>query len=320
MRIFVSFASEQHNLADELALSLRSRGHTVFFAGDDLPPAQSFEERLEKGVAQSDLLIFLISPESITPGRYPLTELRFARRKWPDPNGRILPVLVEPTNKNSIPAYLRAITIYQPEGNLIAEVGAQVSELSRREGVGAFERPEKLGIRTAEWAVIAALLALPASMSLTSTDPPGFPGGALVVTFINLLALVVAYRLLISKSRKVIAAAMLVGGFWFLLLGASYFLAASIFTYSVPQEESVRLIKGFECTPYASTVYPTTCPFLGLNELKDANYEAEFLWTKRSISMMHLALIAVWILAYTALSTLVAALLASSWTAGAKRS
>src|SRR5215218_6649743 len=111
MFVFVSFASEQSNLAESLVISLRGQGHTVFFSDDSLPVAKTFDERLEKAVEQSDLMIFLVSPEAVAPGRYTLTELKFARKKWPNPSGRVLPVLIAPTSRDSIPAYLSAVTI-----------------------------------------------------------------------------------------------------------------------------------------------------------------------------------------------------------------
>jgi hypothetical protein len=97
-----------------------------------------------------------------------------------------------------------------------------------------------------------------------------------------------------------------------LILTLAYFLLASIFTYRVPSDPDVRLVKGLECTSFAATVYPTACPFLGIDALKDANYEAELLWTARTISIVHLGLIAIWIFAYLALSLLVAGFLVTA--------
>ena len=89
MRIFLTFASEQQNVADSILLALRNRGHEVFFSHDDLPPGESFDARIQKAIAKTDLLVFLVSPESVTKGRYTLTELSFARDQWPSPRGRV---------------------------------------------------------------------------------------------------------------------------------------------------------------------------------------------------------------------------------------
>jgi tetratricopeptide (TPR) repeat protein len=77
----------------------------------------------------SDIFIFLISSDSVAEGRYTLTELTFARHKWPDPNGRVLPVMGRNTPFEQIPSYLKAVTVLEPVGNITAETSAAVEGL-----------------------------------------------------------------------------------------------------------------------------------------------------------------------------------------------
>jgi hypothetical protein len=79
MRIFLSYASEQRTIAEPIAFALRGRGHKVFFDKADLPPGGNDDAQIERAIKQSDLLIFLVSPASVPPGRFTLTELAFAR-------------------------------------------------------------------------------------------------------------------------------------------------------------------------------------------------------------------------------------------------
>ena len=65
MRVFVSYAHEHREIADALALRLREAGHDLFFDREDLPPAESFDDRIRQALARSDLLVFLVSPESV---------------------------------------------------------------------------------------------------------------------------------------------------------------------------------------------------------------------------------------------------------------
>ena len=95
-----------------------------------LPPGESFDARILSAIEESDLFIFLISRESISQGRYTLTELKFAEQKWGQPAGHVLPVLVEPVPKEAIPIFLRAVTILHPQGNLTAEVAAEVARMT----------------------------------------------------------------------------------------------------------------------------------------------------------------------------------------------
>ena len=148
MRIFLTFASEQQDVADSILLALRNRGHEVFFSHDDLPPGESFDARIQKAIARSDLLIFLVSPESVSKGRYTLTELSFAREQWPSPRGRVLPVLVGPTGMASVPNYLKAVTVLEPEGNIAAETAAAVDRLSDRSRSRSIRMFALLGLAT----------------------------------------------------------------------------------------------------------------------------------------------------------------------------
>lgn len=128
--IFLSYPSSLEETAARLELSLTGEGHAVFRDRSALPPGESFDARIRAAVEESDLFVFLITPESVSPGRYTLTELKFVEQRWGHPAGRVLPVLAEATPTESIPAFLRAVTILKPHGNLVAEVAAAVARLS----------------------------------------------------------------------------------------------------------------------------------------------------------------------------------------------
>jgi hypothetical protein len=128
--IFLSYASSLDETAARIEFSLKGEGHAVFRDRTALPPGESFDARIRAAIEESDLFVFLISPESVTPGRYTLTELKFAEQKWGHPAGRVLPVLAEPTPIDAIPAFLRAVSILKPHGNLVAEVAAEVARLT----------------------------------------------------------------------------------------------------------------------------------------------------------------------------------------------
>jgi len=132
MRVFLSYAGEHRAVADSLALRLRQDGHSVFFDRDELPAAESFDNRIRKGLRRSDLLVFLISPESVATGAYAVTEMELAREHWPNPSGRVLPVMVAPTPYDQIPGYLKAVTVLEPKGNVEADVASAVERLAQK--------------------------------------------------------------------------------------------------------------------------------------------------------------------------------------------
>ncbi len=73
----------------------------------------------------------MISNNSVRGGSYALTELTLAEKKWPNPERKVLPVLIEPTDFANIPIYASICNILQPDGNVSARVRIEVNELSK---------------------------------------------------------------------------------------------------------------------------------------------------------------------------------------------
>jgi hypothetical protein len=153
MRVFISYTSEQRTLAERLTLGLRNEGHAVFFDKETLPAGASFDDRIRTALRRSHLFLFLISHASLQEGAYAQTELNFARRRWPNPAGKVLPVLAEPIAIEELPPYLRAVSVLESEGDLVADVLDAVERLSRE---------RRRGI--ARWVVAAAALLLGTSI------------------------------------------------------------------------------------------------------------------------------------------------------------
>ncbi|TVO68366.1 CHAT domain-containing protein [Denitromonas ohlonensis] len=132
MNIFLSYASDYREIADDMCCRLQAAGHEVFFDREDLPAGASFDDRIREAIDACELFIFLVSPAAVADGHYTRTELKIVSRKWPTPGWHVLPVVVAPTPLDTIPAYLRALTLMQAEGNLTAEVVLEVQERVRR--------------------------------------------------------------------------------------------------------------------------------------------------------------------------------------------
>ncbi len=152
MQIFLSYASQDRAAAQAIERGLREQGHDVFFDRDDLPAGEEFHNRIRRAIEQSDLLIFLVSPDSVDAGSYTLTELEIAEKSWKQAGGKLLPVILRPTPRETIPPFIRSVTFLQTEGHLPASVAAAVHRLAR-------ERRQKR-YRTAGVAALLAALAL----------------------------------------------------------------------------------------------------------------------------------------------------------------
>lgn len=167
MKIFLSYAHEQRLLAEEVSLSLSVRGHDVFFDRSILKAGVEYDAAIQKAVQTCDLFVFLISPDSLMPGCYALTELDFAKDKWKNPSGKVLPVMVRPTLISRIDPYLRAVTILYTQGNLPVAVAARAhtlleqkdselldippSEELQRERISAYKKLWRLTERLPKW-------------------------------------------------------------------------------------------------------------------------------------------------------------------------
>jgi hypothetical protein len=178
VQIFISFASEQKETAELIAVVLRERGYKVFFSKDTLPAAESFDVRIERAVKSSNLFIFLISPESVTKGKYTLTELAFAREKWSSPGGHVLPVMIAPTPMNTIPVYLRSVSLFEPEGNVATDTAVQADKIlkkaNRRDVVSVAIAGAVTGVITYLVLVhLPTLLQFPFLISLGKDGPTG---------------------------------------------------------------------------------------------------------------------------------------------------
>lgn len=133
-RIFLCHASEDKPIAETIQLALAGAGHEVFYDEHSLPPGGDYHDRIHSAIKKCDLFVFVASPASTTPGRSTLSEMSFARARWPSPVGQVLPVVIGGLGPQALPAYLQATTVLEPKGNLATEVRQAVQALlaSRR--------------------------------------------------------------------------------------------------------------------------------------------------------------------------------------------
>jgi formylglycine-generating enzyme required for sulfatase activity len=130
MKVFLSYPSEDKALAESICLALRAQGHTVFFDRTDLPPGEEYDTRIRRAIEDSDLFVFLVSPEALDAGSYTINELDIAEKRWAHPAGRVLPVILRPIPIDRISPYLKSVTFLEPEGNVTAAVADTVHRIA----------------------------------------------------------------------------------------------------------------------------------------------------------------------------------------------
>jgi hypothetical protein len=137
-------------------------------------------------------MIFLVSPDSIAPNAYTLTELLLAKRKWRNLSRRVLPVWVRDTGDLKLPPEIASLVPLKAVGNLEAEVVARVAELAARQKAAARggDRPRwilRAGIASAAVAAAAAFLwwraqPVPTPVETNVSEPGGSEPGGDVLT------------------------------------------------------------------------------------------------------------------------------------------
>jgi|HubBroStandDraft_4_1064222.scaffolds.fasta_scaffold36932_2 hypothetical protein len=157
------------------------------------------------------------------------------------------------------------------------------------------------------WAV-GGSVAAPFAAALASLSPPWPPAIVLVTAVAELVALIYVYQFLKKTKRKSINRAIAVSGLALVVLATVYLAAVSLYTYEVPTTKE-RFVKGYVCTEEAAVVFKGKCPDLGIEQLKTAEYDADRLWTSRSITVTRLAIVGLWLAAFVALSVLVGSFL-----------
>ena len=141
MRIFLSYASEDRKVAEELSLALAQQGHDVFFDRDDLQLGEDWEGKLRRSIRQCSLFVPVISQRTLAPGR------RFFRVEWNlavdeakmasflDEEAFLLPVVIDETglDEADVPSKFRAIQWQSlPGGQATPEFVSRVLQLYRR--------------------------------------------------------------------------------------------------------------------------------------------------------------------------------------------
>ncbi len=162
MDVFISYSSDDAEVAEQLAHRLRGEGHSVFFDRVSLPPGEAYDRRIREAVQGCDRFVFLLSAASIAPGSYALSELAMARERWPVPAGHVLPVALGPLDYDALPPYLGALTVFRPSGDAVAEVVALLDAQGRHRRIRMV-----LGVTVALGGLVLA-----AALTLRFVPPP----------------------------------------------------------------------------------------------------------------------------------------------------
>lgn len=169
MKVFISYPHVTAEMAESLATRLKAEGHEVFWDRTSLPAGESFDNRIRDAIEDSDLFVCLVTGTSLGEGHYARTELKFAQQKWPNPSGRVLPVALDAEAVDTMPSYLKAVTVQRPEGDPVAEVAEEVRRIARR--------PVRRLVRVARIAAVVVVVGIVGWLAFR-----GLPGNPIQLT------------------------------------------------------------------------------------------------------------------------------------------
>lgn len=182
--VFICHASEDKHAVEPIALALTNAGCQVFYDEQSLPAGGDYQGRIEAAIAHCDVFVFVASPASTAPERFTLSELKFARQRWPSPIDHVLPVAIGGIAASALPAYLQSVTIFTASGNLAAEVRNEVMGMlgrqrgkSRRWMPAAVLAVAALGVGGFAWQRMAGGPAPKPDAPVVNPDKPVTPVG-----------------------------------------------------------------------------------------------------------------------------------------------
>jgi hypothetical protein len=294
-QVFISYSSKDKPVGDAACAILEQRGYRCWIAPRDILPGTEWGEAIMTGLTSCRVFVLIFSANA---NESPQVRREIERAVH---HGLlVIPFRIEDVAPHrameyfmSVPHWLDAMTppLEQHLDELAEVVGRLLDDPdARNDYVPATAQPAidpKLAL-----AMLAALVALPALAALFAYDPP-WPSGLGYISAV-LVAGAAAWGHFgtgptwLTRNRVRALGAVLV------LAAIAYLALGSLFIETIPAS-GVRVVKGFTCTPDAELVFGDSCPNLGRDALRDAEWEAGTLWTGPSLMAVRLGLALSWL-------------------------
>jgi hypothetical protein len=158
---------------------------------------------------------------------------------------------------------------------------------------------------------VCVALILPFAAAWANYAAPAPRGSAVVAVVAEAAAIAFAFltlrRARMATRRRIAIAASTA----FVVVACAYLLFVQSYTFETPTTRQLFAM-GYKCTPDAELLYKAKClaANIGRDELIGAEYEAERLWTRRTIDNVKIALFLNWVASFTLLGIAIGSLLA----------
>lgn len=296
-QVFISCSSKDKTVGDAACAVLEQRGYSCWIAPRDILAGREWGESIIEGILGAKIFVLIFSTNA---NESPQISREIERAVH---HGLlVIPFRIEdvpPVGSleyfMSVPHWLDALTPpLERHLEHLAEVVGRLLEAapSARDVVPAQLRHAQGG--PAALVLLGLLMAMPVLAGLLALDPP-WPNeaGYVSVGLVAAGAGAAHYRVpLLERAGRPWLRRLTV-----VLIGAgllAYLILTSLFVETIPRS-GVRVIKGFVCTPDALLVYGRSCPNLGRDALRDAEWEAATLWTGGSLTLVRVGLVMSWL-------------------------
>jgi hypothetical protein len=300
----------------------------VFIDVDSIPIGTDFRAHIRESLDRADVVLLIIGPRWTGPRDGQPARIfdaddpvRIEAECALEKGVAIIPVLVSgatmplaadlPESLHALP-FLNAATVdagldfHQHAGRLLHAIDRVTGHVVY---TGAFEKLQGRTVARSVWTIaVIAAMAMPVLAAAASVQPPWPPGVSWITAVLVLVALLLAAQFLRMAAPKRVNTALHVAAAFLVAAVSVYLFVSSFFTYVVPTTHE-RFVKGYKCTSEAQLLFAEKCPYLGVDELQTAEYEAERLWTASSVAVVKVSLVGLWLASFIALSFLLAALL-----------
>src|SRR5262245_42926147 len=146
LKVFISYSRrDSSDFADELVAGLELAGFAPFLDRHDIAAGEEWEARLRGLIAQSDTVVFVVSPEAVSSERC-IWEVH----QTVDLSKRLLPVIHKPVPDSDIPEKLSRLQFVRFDGRGLARPLAELADALRVD-LDWIREHTRLGELAARW-------------------------------------------------------------------------------------------------------------------------------------------------------------------------
>ena len=118
MKVFISYAHADQDVARRVTQSLRKNGLSVWSSEEEIVPGDNWAAKMAQGIEEAEAIVVLLSPSALS-SRFVRSEIDYALGKK-ELKGKLIPVWLsaeDSTQQESFPWILRHLQIIQlPDG------------------------------------------------------------------------------------------------------------------------------------------------------------------------------------------------------------